>query len=108
MGTPGVTVHLDFDTGSSDLWIWSSELAGASRYRTHQIYDPYTSSTAQHAHGLTWNITYGDGSSANGDVYLDNVTVASVTIPNQAVECARELSSAFLKDGGNDGLLGLA
>ncbi|KAF7789447.1 hypothetical protein EIP86_000392 [Pleurotus ostreatoroseus] len=108
VGTPGVTVHLDFDTGSSDLWIWSSELAGASRYRTHQIYDPYASSTAQHAHGLTWNITYGDGSSANGDVYLDNVTVAGVTIPCQAVECARELSSAFLKDGGNDGLLGLA
>ena len=31
IGSPGVTVNLDFDTGSSDLWIWSSELANASK-----------------------------------------------------------------------------
>ncbi|KAJ3519377.1 hypothetical protein NM688_g9308 [Phlebia brevispora] len=39
---------------------------------------------------------------------MDTVNVAGVTIPYQAVECARQLSSGFLKDGGNDGLLGLA
>lgn len=26
VGTPGVVLHLDLDTGSSDLWVWSSEL----------------------------------------------------------------------------------
>lgn len=108
VGTPGVTVNLDFDTGSSDLWIWSSELADAKRYsKTHTIYDPAKSSTAKHATG-TWNISYGDGSSASGDVYTDAVTVAGITIPDQAVECAKHLSSSFLSDGGNDGLLGLA
>ncbi|KAJ3519378.1 hypothetical protein NM688_g9309 [Phlebia brevispora] len=30
VGTPGLVVNLDFDTGSSDLWIWSSELAEAT------------------------------------------------------------------------------
>lgn len=108
IGTPGVTVNLDFDTGSSDLWLWSSELANANKYsKTHTIYNPSKSSTAKHASG-TWNISYGDGSSASGDVYTDVVAVAGVSIPNQAVECAKKLSSSFLSDGGNDGLLGLA
>lgn len=102
-------MNLDFDTGSSDLWIWSSELAGVSSLSSrHSIYDPRVSSTAQHLHGAQWNISYGDGSSASGDVWLDTVTVAGVTVPNQAVECARTLSNSFLRDGGNDGLLGLA
>ncbi|PSS28488.1 hypothetical protein PHLCEN_2v2969 [Hermanssonia centrifuga] len=108
IGNPGVTLNLDFDTGSSDLWVWSSELAGVSQYTdTHTIYDPRMSETAQRVYG-TWNISYGDGSSASGDVYTDMVTVAGVTMPSQAVECSRSLSSAFLQDGGNDGLLGLA
>jgi hypothetical protein len=108
VGTPGVTVNLDFDTGSSDLWIWSSELADAKRYgKSHTIYDPAKSSTAKQASG-SWNISYGDGSSASGDVYTDVVTVAGIAIPGQAVECAKKLSSSFLSDGSNDGLLGLA
>jgi hypothetical protein len=108
VGTPGITANLDFDTGSSDLWIWSSELASASKYsKSHHIYDPHRSKTSKKASG-TWNISYGDGSTASGDVYNDTVSVAGVTIKSQAVECAKKLSSSFLQDGGNDGLLGLA
>jgi hypothetical protein len=105
IGTPGVTLNLDFDTGSSDLWVWSSELTNPSS--GHTIYNPANSSTAKQAAG-TWNISYGDGSSASGNIYTDAVTVANVTIPNQAVELAEKLSSSFLQDGGSDGLLGLA
>jgi len=107
IGTPGVTLHLDFDTGSSDLWVWSSELSGASSTSGHTIYNPANSSTAKEATG-TWKISYGDGSSASGNVYTDSVQVANITIPNQSIELAKTASSSFLQDGGNDGLLGLA
>jgi len=107
IGTPGKTLNLDFDTGSSDLWIWSSELANASQFSGHNVFNPANSSTAKKAQG-TWSISYGDGSSASGDVYTDTVTVADIAIPGQAIELAKKLSSSFLQDGGNDGLLGLA
>lgn len=123
IGSPGVTLHLDFDTGSSDLWVWryaaclplriptltprSSEIRRIPRNSAHTIYDPSKSKTAKKASG-TWSISYGDGSSASGDVFADTVAVADVVIPGQAVEVAKTLSASFLQDGGNDGLLGLA
>lgn len=82
-------------------------MANASQYSGHTVYNPANSSSAERATG-TWNISYGDGSSASGDVYTDTVTVADVAIPGQAIELAKTLSSSFLQDGGNDGLLGLA
>ena len=85
----------------------SSEIAHATRYTGHNIYDPSKSSTAKKAKG-SWNISYGDGSSASGNVYSETVTVGDIAIPGQAVELAEKLSSSFLQDGGNDGLLGLA
>jgi len=106
IGTPGVTLNLDFDTGSSDLWVWSSELR--SSVAGHTIYKPASSSTAKQVSGASWNISYGDGSSASGNVYTDTIQIGSLSIPNQAVELAEKLSSSFLQEGGSDGLLGLA
>ena len=82
-------------------------MANASRYSGHTIYNPAKSSTAKKAPGK-WTISYGDGSSASGNVYTDAVTIGDITIPNQAIELAEKVSSSFLQDGGNDGLLGLA
>lgn len=72
------------------------------------IYNPKNSSTAKVLTGATWNISYGDGSSASGNVYTDAVKIGSVTIPAQAVELAEKLSSQFSQGEGSDGLLGLA
>jgi aspergillopepsin I len=58
--------------------------------------------------GSSWQIKYGDGSGANGRVYLDKVAVGNLVVPNQAVEAAVSVSGTFTRDPNNDGLLGMA
>lgn len=103
----GETLNLDFDTGSADLWVFSSELS-SSESAGHTVYDPSQSSSAQELQGYTWNITYGDGSSSSGNVYTDTVTVGGISVTGQAVELAEQVSSQFIQDTASDGLLGLA
>ena len=57
--------------------------------------------------GASWSISYGDGSSASGNVYTDKVAVGASVFPSQAVELAKTISSEFQSDS-SDGLLGLA
>ncbi|KAJ5819445.1 Peptidase aspartic catalytic [Penicillium riverlandense] len=103
--TIGNTImNLDFDTGSSDLWVFSTKLP-ASEQTGHSIYDP---SSATPLSGYTWNISYSDGSSASGNVFQDTVTVGGVQATSQAVEAAEQVSQRFVSDRNNDGLLGLA
>lgn len=111
IGTPAQKLTLDFDTGSSDLWVWSTELSKSIQTQGekagHTIFNPSKSSTWKKSSGSTWQISYGDSSSASGDVGTDNVEIGGLTIKNQAVEIAKTLSAQFVS-GPGDGLLGLA
>lgn len=111
IGTPSQTLTLDFDTGSSDLWVWSTKLndriQSQGKQAGHTIFDPSQSSTWKDVSGSTWQIQYGDQSSASGDVGTDTVTVGGLAIKNQAVEIANQISDQFVQSTG-DGLLGLA
>ena len=69
IGTPGVTLNLDFDTGSSDLWVPSSSCT-SSTCKSKRKYTASASSTSSKKSG-TFSIEYGDGSTVSGPIYTE-------------------------------------
>ncbi|KAI8942537.1 hypothetical protein NX059_000599 [Plenodomus lindquistii] len=103
----GQTLNLDFDSGSSDLWMFSTELDPQS-IGTHAAFDASKSPTFKKAVGSQFKISYGDGSGAAGTVGTDTVTIGGVKVENQVVELATAVSRSFVEDTNTDGLVGLA
>ncbi|KAI1785665.1 acid protease [Ganoderma leucocontextum] len=103
IGTPPQTFTINFDTGSSDLWVPASSCSSCA---THHLYDTTSSSTSQAQSG-TFGIEYGDGSTASGPIYTDAVTVAGIVATNQFFSAVTTESAEFADDP-TDGILGLA
>lgn len=103
----GQKLNLDFDTGSSDLWVFNTQLDKAVT-KGHSVYDPKASKTFSLINGAEFNVSYGDGSGASGIVGTDVVNLGGASFQAQAIELATDVSEQFIQDQNNDGLLGLA
>lgn len=103
----GQTVMLDFDSGSSDLWVFSSKLNAASQ-KGHTVFNSDKSTSFKLMTGAKWSISYGDGSGAAGVVGTDTVNIGGATVTGQAVELATAVASSFVEDTASNGLVGLA
>lgn len=106
IGTPPQTLWLDFDSGSSDLWVFSNYMPLA-QLQGQTPYAPNKSSSAKQLGGHSWSIRYGDGSNSGGSVFVDTITVGGLTVANQSIGCAQLVSSSFTREMHMDGLAGL-
>ena len=102
----GQSLNINLDTGSADLWVYSNRLSSQVT-SGHSIFDPSRSSTWSNYPGGSWDIEYGDGSTARGSVGFDTVNVGGAVVEKQCIELAEEVSGSFQTDINSDGLLGL-
>ncbi|CCG81285.1 putative Aspartic-type endopeptidase [Taphrina deformans PYCC 5710] len=103
IGSNGETLDVVMDTGSSDLWMFSSDCVGCTG--THDYYHPSTSKTFVNT-TTPFSIGYGDGSSTSGILGFDTVTVAGVPVQAQSIDVAHTISTDLLSNV-MDGILGL-
>ncbi|KAG2186045.1 hypothetical protein INT43_002483 [Umbelopsis isabellina] len=103
IGTPPQTFTMDFDTGSSDIWV---PLANCSTCRKDNSFDPEKSSTYQFQ-GFPWTLQYADGSTAKGFTAMDAITLGDLYSINQTIGLAENESGEFAQNTGLDGIFGL-
>jgi hypothetical protein len=103
----GQTMVMDFDSGSSDLWVFNTQLSTASQ-TGHTNFNPQKSTSFKLMQGASFTISYGDGSGAAGNVGTDTVNIGGATVTSQAIELATAVSTSFVQDTNSNGLVGLA
>lgn len=103
IGSPSQTFTVIFDTGSSDLWIPSTQCISAS-CRKHSRYNHFKSRSYR-KDGRSFSISYGDGSGASGYISKDTVNINGLNIASQAF--AEVTSEHGMDADQEDGLMGM-
>lgn len=96
---------MDFDTGSSDIWIPSTSCLQSCG--THRRFDPTKSSSFEIVNNKTWRLQYGDGSSVRGYVGIDSVHIGKVTQDRQLLGLVSAETVDLSRDKYMDGIFGL-
>ena len=104
VGTPAVSFTVDFDTGSSDLFLPASSCH--STCDGHKRYNPSSSSTSKDLR-KGFFIGYADGSVVSGELYTDTVQIEGLTATKQTIGVATQYSAGFQSANfPADGLMG--
>lgn len=94
---------MDFDTGSSDVWIGTENCTDC---RPSQKFDTANSSTFQ-LDGFPWKLQYADSSAVSGLTAEDALTLGGLYTMNQTIGLAENISGTFATDDITDGIFGL-
>jgi hypothetical protein len=90
IGNPSQNLHVIFDTGSGDFWVWSW-LMGSAALGTHPNYNATASTTAKKFENQSFSSSYASGNTY-GEVWSDDVTVsgkeANIVVTENPIECA--------------------
>eukprot|EP00164_Ancoracysta_twista_P008258 GFYU01011881.1.p1 GENE.GFYU01011881.1~~GFYU01011881.1.p1 ORF type:complete len:536 (+),score=151.66 GFYU01011881.1:143-1750(+) len=109
-GTQPQLFNVEFDTGSSRLWVPDEQCA---RCGNHHKYDIRTSSTGAQFNSVAFECKYEDGDAVTGVYYKDAVKISNVEVSNQIFGSARQVGSSkraqpWYLDGKADGVLGMS
>ncbi|KAI0075693.1 acid protease [Panus rudis PR-1116 ss-1] len=106
VGTPPQEFAVDFDTGSSDLFLPGQDCR--VNCEGHRAYE-HRNSTSAIDMDQAFSMRYGDDSAVNGYQYRDTVQIAGLTAQNQSIGEATAYSASLSADRfGADGLVGMA
>ncbi|KAG8767956.1 Type I transmembrane sorting receptor [Ceratobasidium sp. 428] len=106
IGTPGQNFLIDFDTGSADLWVPSSNCRRGGCQGKNQYTAESSSSVSEVSTARDFSISYGDGSTTSGPVYTDTVSAGGLSATGQAFSAVTRESRSFAQDP-SDGIMGL-
>ncbi|CAH0014582.1 unnamed protein product [Clonostachys rhizophaga] len=136
IGNPPQVVKIALDTGSSDLWLQSSDTTYFYNRKGPWAprYHPNMSRTSNILKDAEWNVKYSerelqamqpftssrvwqtdsscfasvDGTAANGIVYLDTVRLGGFEVRNATIQSALTVARRFERETGLSGIMGLA